>query len=716
MEKSYWIIPVLVLVLAVVYASAQAFPAQMALGPPQPLGDYVAVLIQSDRPIPPLAYFDGREIRPVHIAYVSTWEDAYWAEGNTVVRIPAWDFKEAVVFLPRSALGARAPQSYRGGVLRIAVGGAVTELLEAPPGVVSTYSYLQPGQEAGAVKAASTWVSPPSARPFGKEVAHGAVPHSVAGPDPVNPDGAFIFNQTRGWMNAGGRYCLNVRRPANDSYSPGVYPTFASVGFNATYIWRTAWYVYTTAAPAGQIVGKAVINVYETDPTLQTVKGLLGTWTADVRNGYVTFTNSIPLSWPDKFIALELCFVPNISGSYVVGANATLGFAKNPIALASGNYYLGPAAAYRGQNVAGYYPTPAKTLLFGPYALADGYYDSVLTLDMIASVPWSSSSCPALTVNVYVGDRAQWPIYSASFAAASYTGASCIYDIRRSINLSPGYIGLWYDEARARDAAVFVKVEFNPPAYAAVYRADISGSRFAENYIDKPYLEWLGSLLRGFYSESLRSCPTGGVAVNGTAQYVDLYVMTVGMGISPADFVHVYLIGASSSKLQRIQLLITPPSAYRGYSIWYKEPRYQEPWLVSVFFVVLYVAKAIADFFGALGYVSYSLDLVLAIRNAAWSDSTAAVTSNGVYITWQSGYAESFRYVGISIDTDVSIQHRVSILEVDSDMLCGWTMLNATVPQMKDVAYISTTTLQGLRHWIYRMRYSYDVPLTSTSG
>lgn len=41
-------------------------------------------------------------------------------------------------------------------------------------------------------------------------------------------------------MNAGSEYCLNVRRPANDTYSPGVYSTLAVVGFNATYIWRTA--------------------------------------------------------------------------------------------------------------------------------------------------------------------------------------------------------------------------------------------------------------------------------------------------------------------------------------------------------------------------------------------------------------------------------------------------------------------------------------------
>ena len=667
---------------------------------------YIAVMVRSNYTIPPLAYFDGRELRPVHVAYVGTWEEAYWVEGNRLVKIPTWDLKEAVIFIPREALGARAPQGYKGGVLRVVVNGTATELVEAPPGVAATYSYLEPGQEAGAVKVVAAWASEPVAavKPFAAASPYGPSPR-----DPVYPDGAFIFNQTRGWMNAGQMYCLNVRMPVNDSFSPGVYPTLAVVGFNATYIWRTAWYVYTPAAPIGQVVGKAVVNIYETDPALQNIKSLLGTWTADVRNGYVTFTNSIPLSWPDKFIALELCFIPNISGNYVVGANATLGFAKNPLPLAAGNYYLGTAAAYR--DVAGYYLSQAKILLFGPFALADGYYDSVLTLDMIASVPWSSSSCPALSVDVYVGDKAQWKVYSSSFSAVSYTGSSCIYDIRASVNLSPGYIGLWYDEARARDAAVFIKAEFNPPAYVAVYRADIAGNRFAENYIDKPYSEWLGSLLRGFYSESLRSCPTGGVAVNGAPQYVNLRVMTGSFG-NPTDFVHVNLVGSSSSKLQRIQVLIAPPSAYRGYSIWYKEPRYKEPWYVSMFFDALTLVKRIADFLGVLpSYASYALDVILAIRNAAWSDSTVTTTSSGVYITWQSGYTESFKYVGISITPNTAIQRQISILEVDSDALCSWTKLNATIPQTTGISYIGTVPLQPLRHWIYGMRYDFGVPL-----
>jgi len=73
----------------------------------------------------------------------------------------------------------------------------------------------------------------------------------------------------------------------------------------------------------------------------------------DLRNGYVTYTTSFSLSWPNQFVGVELCFVPYYSGTYVVGANATLGFRKYAIPAAGGTYFLGTAPVDRSQNVGG---------------------------------------------------------------------------------------------------------------------------------------------------------------------------------------------------------------------------------------------------------------------------------------------------------------------------------------------------------------------------
>ena len=77
--------------------------------------DVVAVLVETDLEIPPLAYYDGRGFRPVHVAYVGEWDMAYWVEANAPVNIPTWSFKKAVIYLPREALKAKTPPDARGG-------------------------------------------------------------------------------------------------------------------------------------------------------------------------------------------------------------------------------------------------------------------------------------------------------------------------------------------------------------------------------------------------------------------------------------------------------------------------------------------------------------------------------------------------------------------------------------------------------------------------
>ncbi|KUO87398.1 MAG: hypothetical protein AT715_02705 [Thermoproteus sp. JCHS_4] len=481
----------------------------------------------------------------MHVAYVGEWEEAYWVGANAPVRIPTWSFKKAVIYLPREALNAKAPPDARGGVLRIYLNQTAVELVEAPTDVVATYSYLKP-DEAKAPKARAEWIRPParkpldkggegrqssSHQPLGKE---GESSHqtSTQSTTVVSPDGAFIYRQYTGWINANNEVCLNVLMP--DSSVILENPTVASVGYNATYVWRTAWYVYTSSYGLGVVVGRGIVKVWAVDPATLDKRSLLGQWPVDLRNGYATYTTSIPLSWPSQFVGVELCFVPYYGGTYVVGANATLGFRKNPIPAAGGAYFLGISPVDRSQNVGHsvsiFLNPPVRNLVFGPFSLADGYYAQTLNLDMTVYVPWSAPPCPTLTVTTYVGELAQFGLDSASFSASSYGNGLCRYEVQRSVTLSPTTVGLWYDEARARDKAVAIKVSFSLPASEVkIYRADISGRRFAENYIDKNVFQWQGLIFRGFFSQTLRTCNIASLPqVNYTAVLtnIETYSMT----------------------------------------------------------------------------------------------------------------------------------------------------------------------------------------------
>ena len=74
------------------YILATALAVALAAVEPPP--DVVAVLVEVDLEIPPLAYYDGLEFKPVHVAYVGEWDMAYWVETNVTVRIPTWNFKK----------------------------------------------------------------------------------------------------------------------------------------------------------------------------------------------------------------------------------------------------------------------------------------------------------------------------------------------------------------------------------------------------------------------------------------------------------------------------------------------------------------------------------------------------------------------------------------------------------------------------------------------
>jgi hypothetical protein len=249
---------------------ATALAATLAAVEPPP--DAVAALVEGDSEIPPLAYYDGREFKPVHVAYVGEWEGAYRVGANAPVRIPTWSFRKAVIYLPREALNAKTPPDARGGVLRIYLNQTAVELVEAPPEVVATYSYHKP-DEAKAPKTKAEWIKPPTRKPLDREgedrqsSSHQplgkegeSLHQSTQSTTVVFPSGAFIYRQYTGWINANGEICLNVLMPDSPVYAPRRNPTVASVGYNATYVWRTAWYVYTSRYGRGVVVGRGVVK------------------------------------------------------------------------------------------------------------------------------------------------------------------------------------------------------------------------------------------------------------------------------------------------------------------------------------------------------------------------------------------------------------------------------------------------------------------------
>jgi hypothetical protein len=708
---------------------ATALAAALAAVEPPP--DVVAVLVEVDLEIPPLAYYDGREFRPVHVTYVGEWDMAYWVEANAPVRIPTWSFKKAVIYLPREALNAKTPPDARGGVLRIYLNQTVVELVEAPTDVVATYSYLKP-DEAKAPKARAEWIRPPTRKPLDKDLDRGGEDRrsssyqtSTQSTPVVSPSGAFIYRQYTGWIRAEDEVCLNVLMPDSSAYVIPNNPTVASVGYNATYVWRTAWYVYTDSYGRGVVVGRGVVKVWAVDPATLDKKMLLGQWAVDLRNGYVTYTTSIPLSWPSQFVGVELCFVPYYSASYVVGANATLGFRKNAIPAASGAYFLGTAPVDRSQNTGGVVSysilsPPVRNLVFGPFSLADGYYGEGLSIDMTVHVPWSTPPCPTLTVATYVGEFGHIRLDSASFTASSYKNGACIYEVQRSVTLSPDAVELWYDEARARNKAVVIKVSFSLPASEVkIYRVDVSGRRFAENFIDKNVDKWLLLVLRGFFSQTLRACGTAKLPqVNYTVVLTNIETYSAA-AVMAADILAVgvsggYVVKGVRFRVNPAEAFAPPVNVYvKGdefgeswRSTWVYE--FRESWWTAWAFKLSQAVKAVLDFFGLIsGPLSWFIDKVFDLRDLTKPDMTISLDTG--YVEWRAGIFDKFYQVAFM--TGGSTRDRViEIVDVrvgtDSTHLCMGSPLTSPMPAVDPNAFFD---LQYLRHWVFGMRVTDDV-------
>jgi hypothetical protein len=564
----------------------------------------------------------------------------------------------------------------------------------------------------------------------------------------VFPSGAFIYRQYTGWINADDEVCLNVLMP--DSYIILTNPTVASVGYNATHVWRTAWYVYTSRYGRGVVVGRGVVKVWAVDPATLDKKMLLGQWAVDLRNGYVTYTTSFSLSWPNQFVGVELCFVPYYSASYVIGANATLGFRKNAIPAAGGTYFLGTAPANRSQNVGGVVQhhilrPPVRNLVFGPFSLADGYYGETHSIDMTVYVPWSTPPCPTLTVATYVGEFGHVHLDSASFSASSYNNGLCIYEVQRSATLSPDAVGLWYDEARARDKAVAIKVSFSHPASEVrMYRADISGRRFAENYIDKDVAQWQLLILRGSISQTPRYCSFARLPqVNYTVALTNIRTYSAVAADflaveSPSDYgikgvwFRVKPIGDSPGpvnvyvKGDRFKELRPPPvNIYIKWDRFVEEGEgfrwlpanvrvrwgiFEEPWWLTWSFGVSQAVKTVLDFFGLIsGPLGWFIDRVFDLRDLLYPAMTMTITTEYVDVYWRSGIYDKFYQVAFKMDGS----RRSRVIEVvdvrvgtDSTHLCMSSPITSPIPAVNLTALPDQ---QYLRHWVFGMRVTDDV-------
>jgi len=468
-------------------------------------------------------------------------------------------------------------------------------------------------------------------------------------------------------------------------------------------------------------VGRGVVKAWAVDPATLDKKKLLGQWAVDLRNGYVTYTTSIPLSWPNQFVGVELCFAPYYSASYVIGANATLGFRKNAIPAAGGTYFLGTAPANRSQNVGGavsYYllNPPVRNLVFGPFSLADGYYAQTLNLDMTVYVPWSTSTCPTLTVTTYVGELANFYLDSAFFTASRYDSITrqCIYEVRRSATLGPDAVGLWYDEARARDKAVVIKISFSLPASEVViYRADISGRRFAENYIDKNVNKWRSLVLRGFFSQTLRTCNIANLPqVNRTVVLTNIETYSTATGLMSADILAVVRGAPSDYVIKEVRFRVRPAGAFVGpVNVYVKGDKFEEPWWLTWAFRVAQVMKSAADFVGAIpGPLSWFIDRVFDLRALLYPDIRTSTTAEYVDVYWRAGIYDKFYQVAFGTGVVSERDRVIEIVDVrvgtDSTHLCMSSPLTSPMPAVDPNAFFD---MQYLRHWVFGMRVTNDV-------
>jgi hypothetical protein len=333
---------------------------------------------------------------------------------------------------------------------------------------------------------------------------------------------------------------------------------------------------------------------------------------------------------------------------------------------------------------------------------------------MTVYVPWSTPPCPTLTVTTYVGELANFYLDSASFTASSYNNGACIYEVQRSATLSStGTVGLWYDEARARDKAVVIKVSFSLPASEVrIYRVDISGRRFAENYIDKNVNKWRSLVLRGFFSQTLRACSTARLPqVNYTVVLTNIETYSLNAG-REGDYLAVVRGAPSDYVIKEVRFRGRPAGAFaEPVNVYEKGYKFEEPWWLTWFFKAAQVVKSAADFAGAIpGPLSWSIDRVFGLQALTRPDIRISTTAEYVNVHWRAGIFDRLYQVAFEIRASTTRDRVIEIVDVrvgtDYALLCMWSPITSPMPAVGS----APSDAQYLRHWVFGMRVTDDVP------
>jgi hypothetical protein len=315
-----------------------------------------------------------------------------------------------------------------------------------------------------------------------------------------------------------------------------------------------------------------------------------------------------------------------------------------------------------------------------------------------------------------VGEFAQFIRDSASFSASGYNNGVCRYEVRRSVTLSStGTVGLWYDEARARDKAVAIKVSFSHSASEVViYRADISGRRFAENYIDKDVDHWQSLVLRGFFSLTHRSCGTARVPqVNYTTVLTNIETYSAETGTKPADFLAVVVGSPRDYVIKEVWFRLRPAEAFERVSdVYVKGDKFEEPWWLTWAFRVAQVVKSAADFAGLIpGPASWFIDRVFGLRALAHPNINTITTAEYVYVHWRAGIFDKFYQVAFEISASTARDRVIEVGDVivgtNTALLCLSSPITSPMPA---IAPPSVEDTQKIRHWVFGMRVKVNVP------
>jgi hypothetical protein len=315
-----------------------------------------------------------------------------------------------------------------------------------------------------------------------------------------------------------------------------------------------------------------------------------------------------------------------------------------------------------------------------------------------------------------VGEFAQFIRDSASFTASGYNNGVCRYEVRRSVTLSStGTVGLWYDEARARDKAAVIKVSFSHSASEVIiYRVDISGRRFAENFIDKNVAQWEELILRGFFSLTQRACGTARVPqVNYTVVLTNIETYSAAATVKEADFLAVVRGAPSDYVIKEVWFRVRPASAFRGVdNVYVKGDIYQEPWWLTWFFRAAQVVKSAADFVGAIpGPLSWFIDRVFGLRKLTHPNINTITTAEYVYVHWRAGIFDRLYQVAFEISISSERDRVIEIGDVrvgtNTALSCLSSPITSPMPAV-DVA--ERRDPQFLRHWVFGMRVTENVP------